>query len=127
VCLCAGNDSLLQLLVEKGANVNEKVQGGVTPLHVAADIGSESLIQTLLAVCLPTSACLLPQPMSLQDPFFLCLCWSSVFAQGDRRHPHGYIDVYAIKTSTLPLCLSLVSLASKDMKEVTAHGWQSLQ
>lgn len=51
-----GNDDLLQRLIEKGASVNQAVKGGATPLHIAADIGSTSLIQTLLAVrcpCLP--------------------------------------------------------------------------
>lgn len=46
----AGSEELLQRLIDMGANVNAAATGGVTPLHVAAEVGLKSVVQILLKV-----------------------------------------------------------------------------
>lgn len=46
----AGSEELLQRLIDMGADVNAPATGGVTPLHVAAEVGLKDVVQILLKV-----------------------------------------------------------------------------
>ncbi len=47
---CIGSEELLQRLIDLGADVNAAATGGVTPLHVAAEVGLKGVVQILLKV-----------------------------------------------------------------------------
>lgn len=46
----AGNLEAVKALVEAGANVSLAADGGVTPLHAAAELGGLDLVKLLLKV-----------------------------------------------------------------------------
>lgn len=46
----SGKKDLVQSLIYNGVNINSANQEGVTPLHVAVDLGDEKIIEMLLAV-----------------------------------------------------------------------------
>jgi ankyrin repeat protein len=47
-CFDKGNFEVVKFLVEKGANVNCKSQGGSTPLMMASFIGSSQMVKYLI-------------------------------------------------------------------------------
>jgi ankyrin repeat protein len=84
-----GNDTTVQLLLEKGANIGVKRNSGATALHDAVSNGLETTVRLLLARGSDMEATVNSEQSVLQlaveyKHFAMCGCWLTMVPMEDR-------------------------------------------